>query len=442
MLGKRLHEEAERRMEGDAWRAYAEFSVLAAKMLLRMPQDIEGQQAWLTGHGLSGTGRAYFEEFERLLEAAPSPEVLLVIASFFWNDALVSMWRHDCGGFMCATEQEFESMMMAAGLAWTAVKEKPALLETGGTAAQLLYTTREKIEREEMTEAECKDAVDNDGDGKIDCRDNSCQHHASCGGRAAAGGENSAFLCQDKIDNDGDRSTDCDDAECSAFIYCSSREPEDDSKACQDGVDNDLDGSVDCGDRDCAEQFKFCDGVDGAYGNDRGRPLGEWEDWTNQFLLYGGMLFRSPYGSNTDDVELWGFGFTYQRRIVGWNAARWFHLDTAIGIGGLLHKWPDHDKFSADLEDQQTKVPEGVAFALSLEPTLRLVFGTTVGAYLEGYYPFALLFADPFSVGYKVWGMRVGVYFTKALNFGVTMSGITPGAERHGLWTILITLSY
>jgi hypothetical protein len=58
------------------------------------------------------------------------------------------------------------------------------------------------------------------------------------------------FVCNDAIDDDGDGDLDCDDADCYSTPACGGGLPE---SACQNSRDDDHDGLVDCADPDCAE---------------------------------------------------------------------------------------------------------------------------------------------------------------------------------------------
>jgi len=58
------------------------------------------------------------------------------------------------------------------------------------------------------------------------------------------------FNCDDAIDNDGDGDLDCDDGDCFATAVCGGARPE---SACQNGRDDDHDMLADCADPDCAE---------------------------------------------------------------------------------------------------------------------------------------------------------------------------------------------
>jgi hypothetical protein len=56
-------------------------------------------------------------------------------------------------------------------------------------------------------EGDCEDAIDNDGDGLIDCADTDCAGSAACKGQE---------VCGDCIDNDGDGLVDYEDPDCCA----------------------------------------------------------------------------------------------------------------------------------------------------------------------------------------------------------------------------------
>ena len=72
----------------------------------------------------------------------------------------------------------------------------------------------------ENTAAACRDGVDNDGNGRIDCADPGCAELRFCAHGAAQSAENTAGACRDFIDNDGDGYTDCADQDCGAFVFC------------------------------------------------------------------------------------------------------------------------------------------------------------------------------------------------------------------------------
>ena len=96
----------------------------------------------------------------------------------------------------------------------------------------------------------CDDGVDNNDDGRIDCKDPQCQQDLFC----------QPEICNDGIDNNGNELVDCKDPQCKDSIYC---QPE----ICNDGTDNNANGLVDCADPQCKDsiycQPEICnDGID------------------------------------------------------------------------------------------------------------------------------------------------------------------------------------
>ncbi len=73
---------------------------------------------------------------------------------------------------------------------------------------------------EENTTAACRDGVDNDGDGKVDCDDPDCAELSFCHSSGTGSAENTAAACRDQIDNDRDGHTDCEDQDCWDFVFC------------------------------------------------------------------------------------------------------------------------------------------------------------------------------------------------------------------------------
>jgi hypothetical protein len=86
----------------------------------------------------------------------------------------------------------------------------------------------------EFSEAECRDGVDNDLNGMIDCDDHGragnccgvvqCGQETYCGALEAADGgvplatcEATPGFCNDGVDNDGDRLADAHDPDCCGF---------------------------------------------------------------------------------------------------------------------------------------------------------------------------------------------------------------------------------
>jgi len=60
----------------------------------------------------------------------------------------------------------------------------------------------------------CSDAIDNDGDGMVDCDDSDCATSTLCYGMPFE--EN----CADAVDDDGDGLVDCDDDDCDDTPEC------------------------------------------------------------------------------------------------------------------------------------------------------------------------------------------------------------------------------
>ena len=108
----------------------------------------------------------------------------------------------------------------------------------------------------ENTAELCQDGIDNDGNGRIDCKDDGCKAFAFCQ-EAEDGKENTLVACQDGNDNDGDGLVDCDDPDCQAFTICQKKKAENTEDLCKDGIDNDGNGLVDCKDDGC-KSFAFC----------------------------------------------------------------------------------------------------------------------------------------------------------------------------------------
>ena len=83
--------------------------------------------------------------------------------------------------------------------------------------------------------------------GRGDCADSDC---------AALGDACVEVSCRDGVDNDTDGALDCDDADCADAAAC--------VETCDDGADNDRDGAVDCFDADCSDDARVRGGERGA----------------------------------------------------------------------------------------------------------------------------------------------------------------------------------
>lgn len=143
----------------------------------------------------------------------------------------------------------------------------------------------------EVAGVTCKDGVDNDCDGQIDCDDSDCnsdeacfvpgcgngvcetdEDRCNCPGDCGAA-PSSENKCNDGTDNDCDGLADCDDADCTADAACfvagcgngvcetdeticncasDCGSPPSSETSCKNGSDDDCDGAVDCADADCA----------------------------------------------------------------------------------------------------------------------------------------------------------------------------------------------
>lgn len=85
----------------------------------------------------------------------------------------------------------------------------------------------------QLKENDCRNGVDDDGDGLVDCAD-----RLDCFGIVDCKSENLNFNCADGYDNDGDGNIDCADSECDCTAI----------EICNNRLDDDGDGLVDCAD--------------------------------------------------------------------------------------------------------------------------------------------------------------------------------------------------
>jgi hypothetical protein len=110
-----------------------------------------------------------------------------------------------------------------------------------------LLTDLDESKLTEDSYERCRDHVDNDGDGLVDCDDPGCAAFSFCA-------ELSAAACSDGVDNDGDALVDCADPDCQRLDLCQEKS----DAACSDGVDNNHNGLVDCADFDCYSSPACC----------------------------------------------------------------------------------------------------------------------------------------------------------------------------------------
>ena len=129
------------------------------------------------------------------------------------------------------------------------------------------------------TETGCEDSADNDGDGQSDCGDTDCDGKACATGttRSCAGGScqcnggapvdevPSGGRCRDRVDNDCDGLLDCAEANCDMAscnpdggLGCLCRTGQPTETNCEDRLDNDGDGDTDCSDSTDCPQGTSC----------------------------------------------------------------------------------------------------------------------------------------------------------------------------------------
>ena len=98
---------------------------------------------------------------------------------------------------------------------------------------------------DETTEALCSDGVDNNINGLVDCKEESCKQFAHCKDEPADLKE----ICDNQLDDDGDNKADCDDEDCASVAPC---QPVVKLEICDNQLDDDDDHKADCDDEDCA----------------------------------------------------------------------------------------------------------------------------------------------------------------------------------------------
>ncbi len=84
----------------------------------------------------------------------------------------------------------------------------------------------------------CDNGQDDNNDGYADCQDTACLDDPACAG---------VEVCHNGLDDNGDGYVDCDDEQCSGLPVCS-------TEVCDNGLDDDEDGDLDCADPSCIER--------------------------------------------------------------------------------------------------------------------------------------------------------------------------------------------
>jgi len=130
--------------------------------------------------------------------------------------------------------------------------EDPDCIFTSDYCGEFVPNGPEQQDREDTLE-ECTDSEDNDANGQFDCGDPSCQGMPE----VCCYKETNNEACYDGLDNDGNGFADCGDFQCRTGLFITvcreAYEPDtaDQFPVCSDGIDNDSDGAVDCEERRC-----------------------------------------------------------------------------------------------------------------------------------------------------------------------------------------------
>ena len=135
---------------------------------------------------------------------------------------------------------------------------------------------------------DCGNQKDDDGDGKVDCKDDECGEDPACSTTPENGGDatsQGSEDCDNEKDDDDDGKVDCSDSDCRADPACGGDGSGNDGdrpsgpKNCSDWKDDDGDGLIDCADPDCAPdsacQTDAGQDAEGAMFEDCGNQLDE-----------------------------------------------------------------------------------------------------------------------------------------------------------------------
>lgn len=108
----------------------------------------------------------------------------------------------------------------------------------------------------------CRNGIDDDGDATADCRDSGCATAPECAEIPANTQFNGTPLCANSFDDDWDGPMDCLDGGCTGYPGCPfAGEPAADPDphvACDNAIDDDGDGFKDCDDANCQVADPLC----------------------------------------------------------------------------------------------------------------------------------------------------------------------------------------
>ena len=123
---------------------------------------------------------------------------------------------------------------------------------------ELTVTARAVRHQHPPSTENCRNGIDDDGDGAVDLEDADCKHVDPCALMSCPVPE----VCDDWLDNDGNGLTDCEDRACQREPYCNgyynSNTGDVPFEDCRNGVDDNDDGLIDCEDWRC-QDTQACD---------------------------------------------------------------------------------------------------------------------------------------------------------------------------------------
>ncbi|MBI5502395.1 MAG: trypsin-like peptidase domain-containing protein [Deltaproteobacteria bacterium] len=469
VLALGLDRAADERMMDPAWAGYQLYAAEAARLLVGFESGQESLLDWLSGLRAGG-------HVQDLIGAASTePAAQIVLAGFLWDTVAVSMYERGCDSFDCVPDDEWPQLELAAELAYTAVLANPnlgfVLVETEAGVEQQPSIVIETLKQYYYCQyvnpndtSQCASAVTT---CVSDC---DCPRPLICSGGACVGGSRFCTSNTDCCYTDV-----CLGGRCSAptsFVCTTDYEcawPQ----ICQGGqcvaplTATPTYGCVypsDCGygyacingscqaaplgatctmDKECEyDQIcreGYCDHPD------------DWYDWDNQHIILGGVTFAGPFGENTGEVS--GVGaYSYERRLFGWAAARWFHLDILAWVDAGVAGWPAYPGDSSGLPFDAIGYYPNYAFLMSFAPGVRFALGTDVGVVLELGYPLTLAVgegreyaSETVAFIYAAWAMRVGMYVSGGTWVGLELRQLAADPSNdlaRSLWMIQAAIGW